>query len=225
MQRIVRLRPEHLIGRHIHRHAGAFHGDADIIEAAVVQQPDVTHGAVHQRLRRDAAVLGQQVFFQRPAVDADADGDAPLPAGVRHGPHPLLAADIAGIDADLVDAALGAQQRQLVVKMDIRHQRDVDTRLDGWDSPRRLLRGDCHTDDLAPRLLQPEDLLHRGLHILCGGIAHGLDAHRCAAAYGHAAYHDLLTHRIPPQCISFHTSLNVMTAISASSSTSPAKWM
>ena len=109
--------------------------------------------------------------------------------------------------------------------MDIRHQRNMDTRLDGRDGPGRLLRGDRHTDDLAPRLLQPEDLRHGGLHILRGGVAHGLDAHRCAAAYGHAAYHDLLAHRIPPQCISFHTSLNVMTAISANSSTSPAKWM
>ena len=185
----------------------------------------MTHGAVHQCLGGDAAVSGQQVFFQRPAVDADADGDAPLPAGIRHGPHPLLAADVAGVDADLVDAALRAQQRQLVVEMDVRHQRDVDTRLDGRDGPGRLLRGDRHADDLTPRLLQPQDLLHRGVHVLRGGIAHGLDAYRRAAAHGHAAHHDLSAHRIPSQCTSFHTSLNVMTAISASSSTSPAKWM
>ena len=35
----------------------------------------MTHGAVHQRLRRYAAVLFQQRLFQRAAVDADADGD------------------------------------------------------------------------------------------------------------------------------------------------------
>ena len=183
------------------------------------------HGAVHQRLRRHAAVLDQQIFFQRPAVDADADGDAPLAAGIRHGPHPLFGSDVARIDADLVDAALRAQQRQLVVEMDVRHQRNVDAGLDGRHGPCRLLRGDRHADDLAARLLQPQDLLHRGLHVLRGGIAHGLDAHRCAAAHGHTAHHDLSAHCIPSQCISFHTSLNVMTAISASSRINPAKWM
>ena len=185
----------------------------------------MAHGAVHQRLRRDAAVPGQQFLFQRAAVDADADGDAPLPTGVRHGPHPLLCPDVTGVDAYFVDTALHAQQRQLIVKMNVRHQRNMDAGLDGRDRPCRLLRGNRHPDDHAPRLLQPEDLLRRGLHVLRDGIAHGLDAHRRTAAHGHAAHHDLSAHRIPSQCTSFHTSLSVMTAISASSSTSPAKWM
>ena len=75
MQGIVRLPGQQGIGLHVGGHMGAFHRQADVVKAAVVQQPYMAHGAVHQRLRRYAAVLFQQRLFQRAAVDADADGD------------------------------------------------------------------------------------------------------------------------------------------------------
>ena len=80
VQRIGRLLVEHAVGLHVHRYPGALDGDADIVEAAVVQQADVAQGAVHQGLGGDAAVFLQQLPLQGAAVDADADGDALLAA-------------------------------------------------------------------------------------------------------------------------------------------------
>ena len=64
VQGIVRPLAEHLIGLHIHRHIRTFDGDADVVKITVVQKTHMAQGALHQRLRRDAAVFGQQVLFQ-----------------------------------------------------------------------------------------------------------------------------------------------------------------
>ena len=64
MQGVIRLSAQQLIGRHVHRHTGALHGDADVVEIAVVQQADMAHGTLHQRLRGDAAVFLQQFPLQ-----------------------------------------------------------------------------------------------------------------------------------------------------------------
>ena len=156
----------------------------------------MAHGALHQRLGGDAAVFRPELPFQRAAVDANADGDAPLTAGVRHGLHPLLRADVAGVDADGVHAPLRGHQGQAVAEMDVRHQGDVDLFLDLIQGAGRRLIGHGHPDDLAARLLQPEDLGDRGRHIIGLRIAHGLDAHRGAAAHGHRAHVDSLRHGI-----------------------------
>ena len=137
-----------------------------------------------------------------------------------------MRADVAGVDADFVHALGGAPQRQPVVKVDIRHQRDMDGLFDGTDGGGGLHGGHGHPDDLAPCLLQTQNLRHGGGHILGGGAAHGLDGHGRAAADDHAADVHLSAHSQPLfQLNSFHTSLNVTSAISASSSTSPAKWI
>ena len=187
---------EHAVGLHVHRYPGALDGDADIVEAAVVQQADVAQGAVHQGLGGDAAVFLQQLPLQGAAVDADADGDAPVPAGVGHGPDLFRGADVAGVDADLVHPLADALQGQAIVKVDIRHQGDVDAAADGADGPGGVHIRHGHPDDLAPGLLQTEDLGHGALHVLGGGIAHGLDADRRAAAHGHGAHMDLFAHGV-----------------------------
>ena len=128
---------------------GAFDREADVIEIAVVQQLHMTHGALHQRFRRDAAVFLQHLLFQRAAVDAYANGDAPFTAGIRHGADALGCADVAGVDADLIHTLRGALQSQLIVKMDIRHQGDMDGRFDLTDGLGSLHSGHCHADDLA----------------------------------------------------------------------------
>ena len=149
-----------------------------------------------------------------------------LTAGLRHRPHPLLGADVARVDADLIYPLRRTAQGQAVVEVDIRHQRDVNGLFDLPDGGGGLHGGYGHADDLAARALQPQDLGHGGGHILGGGAAHGLNGHRCAAADDHAADVHLLAHSQPFfQVNSFHTSLKVTSAISASSSTSPAKWI
>ena len=49
------------------------------------------------------------------------------------------------------------------------------------------------------------DLLHRGLHIPGGGIGHGLDGNRSAAANGHAPDNYLLLHALTtPVVLKYH---------------------
>ena len=191
---------EHAVGLHVHRYPGALDGDADIVEAAVVQQADVAQGAVHQGLGGDAAVFLQQLPLQGAAVDADADGNAPVPAGVGHGPDLFRGADVAGVDTDLVHPLADALQGQAIVKVDVRHQGDVDAAADGADGPGGVHIRHRHPDDLAPGPLQAEDLGDGTLHVLGGGIAHGLDADRRAAAHGHGAHMNLLAHGLYPPC-------------------------
>ena len=78
--------------------------------------------------------------------------------------------------------------------MDIRHQRDVDGPADTPYGLRRRHIRHRHPDDIAPRLLQPEDLGHGGGHILRPGVAHGLDGDVRPAAHRDAAHMNLLAH-------------------------------
>ena len=175
-------------------------------------------GRVHQGLGGDAPVLFQQGLFQGAPVDPDADGDVLPGAGVGHGLHPLRVPDVAGVDAHLVCPGLDALQGQLVVEVNVHHQGQVDLLLDG---PHRFGGGHVghrHPDDLAPGGGQAADLLHRGLHVLGGGVGHGLNGPRRAAADGHASHENLFRHR---QFTSFKMSLRVMTAISISRRTKP----
>ena len=67
----------------------------------------------------------------------------------------------------------------------------------GFDSPHSLGRrhiGYRYPDDLAARLLQTEDLIHRGCHIIGAGIGHGLNGDRSAAAHRDAAHKNLSGH-------------------------------
>ena len=148
----------------------------------------VAHGALHQSLGGDAAVLRPQLLFQGAAVDADADGNALLIAHVRHGFYLVLPADIARVDADGVDTPLRALQGELVVEVDVGDQGNVDLLLDLVHSLRRRLIGDGHPDDLASGGLQLLDLGHGGSHVIGLCIAHGLDRHRGAAAHGDLAH-------------------------------------
>ena len=45
-----------------------------------------------------------------------------LLAGIHHRLHPVIVADVAGVDADLIHAHVCAGQSRLVVKMDVCHE-------------------------------------------------------------------------------------------------------
>ena len=160
----------------------------------------MAQGAVHQGLGGNAAVFLQQLPLQGAAVDADADGDAALPAGLGHLADIVRLADVAGVDPDLVHARLRRCEREPVVKMNVGHDRDGDAAADGADGPGGVHIRHRHPDDLAPGPLQAEDLRDGTLHVLGGGIAHGLDADRRAAAHGHGAHMNLLAHGLYPPC-------------------------
>ena len=182
------------VGRHVERYVGAFDGDADVREVILLQQRDMAQRALHERLRRHAAVLCQQLLLQRAAVHADADGHLVRAAAVHDRLHTVLPADVAGVDADLVRAVLRRGDGKAVVKVNVRHERNMNAVLDGLDRLRCLRRRHGHAHDLAARLLQAQDLLDGRACVLGLCVAHRLDGDRRAAADGHAADHDLLRH-------------------------------
>ena len=66
--------------------------------------------------------------------------------------------------------------------MNVRHQRDMYLLLNFRKRPRRLHMGHRAPDNLAPRPLQPQNLRHRRLHVLCRRICHGLHQNRISPA-------------------------------------------
>ena len=192
-----------------------------------LQQADVGEGAVHQGLCRGRAVALQQGPVQAAAVDADADGDAVRPAAVRHGPHPFLSSDVAGVDADLRSPGLRRRNGQAVVEVDVRNQGQGRLPDDLPEGVRGLRIGDGETGNIATGGRQGPQLRQTRLHIRGLCIEHGLDGHRCGAADRHPAHANLLCqfshgHFLK---ISIHTSWKVMKAMKASSSTMPAAWI
>ena len=144
--------------------------------------------ALHQSLRRGVAVFFQQPLFKAAAVDADADGDASLPARRRHGFHVFLPADIAGVYAYGVHAPCGALQRQLIVKMYVRHygQRGAFLYFGYGRRGGHIRHGKA--DYIAAQSGKVPNLGKGGMGVGGFGVAHGLHRHLRAAAHRHIAH-------------------------------------
>jgi hypothetical protein len=145
----------------------------------------------HHALRRRPAVPLQQVLLERSRVHADPDRDAALLGEADDLEHELLAADVAGVQAQPVHPLLEGDQRQLVVEVDVRDERNADLALD----LAQLLRGLAHrhraADDLATGGFQRPDLEERGLDVARVGLRHRLHGDGRAAAHLHVAELDL----------------------------------
>ena len=115
-----------------------------------------------ERLRRRVTVLFEQTLFQTAAVDANADGDAALPAGLGHLADIVRLADVAGVDADLVHAGLRRCERKAVVKVDVGHDRDGRGVHDLGQGIRRGLIRHGKADDLAPGVMLHMDCTATG---------------------------------------------------------------
>ena len=142
---------------------------------------------LHHGLRRGCAVFCKDVLFQTAAIHADADGNVLALTGIHHSLHPVIVADVAGVDADLVHTNVGAGQRCLVVKVDIRHDGDVHRVLDGFDALCIRRAGAGHPQDLAACSFAPLSLCHIAFDVLHRHIEHGLHRNRVAAADCHIA--------------------------------------
>ena len=153
----------------------------------------MVEGALGQSLRGGVTVFGQNVLFQRAVVDSNADGNAPLAAGVRHGLDPVLVPNVARVDADFVDARGGGFQGQLVVEVDVGHQRDGNGLFDRRDQVMyRGHVGDGHAEDLTASLFQGLGLADASRDIRGGCTEHGLDGNGRAAADFYASGAHLL---------------------------------
>ena len=104
-------------------------------------------------------------FSRDPLVHAYADGDIPFLRRVDYCPDPVCASDIAGIDTDLVCAVFYCRDGKPVIKMNIRHQRDMDLLFDFCQRIRRSHIRNSTADDLASCRLKLQDLFYRSFHV------------------------------------------------------------
>ena len=155
----------------------------------------MSQGGLHHPFRRDPAILCQQRFFQRPAVNPDAYGYAPGLAGVNYGLDAALFPYISGVDPNFIRPRRHRLQRQAIVKMNIRHQRNRDRFLNFLNCAGRFPIGHRHPYDLTAGALKLFDLGYCGLHVTCAGICHRLNGDGRAAAHGNATHQNLFRHK------------------------------
>ena len=187
MERIIRDSAELAVGLHHAGHIGVLDGNDDVVEIEFFQQAHMVQCTLHHGLRRGCAVFCKDVLFQTAAIHADADGNVLALAGIHHSLHPVIVADVAGVDADLIHAHICAGQSRLVVKMDVCHNGDVHRILDGFDALCIRRAGAGHAQDLTASSFAPLCLRHIALNILHRHVEHRLHRNRILAADGHIA--------------------------------------
>ncbi len=191
MQGVVDLLGEQAIGLDGAPYVRCLEADLDLVEAEILENADMPHGALDHRLRRRMAVLLEQFLLQRAAVDADADRHLALGAGAHHLLDLAAFADIAGVDAQAGNTAFQGSQGQAVVEVDVGHQRQLALTANLLERFGRLgIRHGAAHDFTAGRS-QPADLIQRRAHVAGVGVAHRLHGHRRPAADGNIPDFDL----------------------------------
>src|SRR5439155_23773001 len=131
---------------------------------------------------RVVAQVARHLVRDGAEVHPDADRGPLLLRALHDLADAVLVVDVARVQAELVDLRVERHERQLVVEMDVR-----DDRQDA--PPDQLFEGlagaavwDRDAHDLAAGLLQAFDLPDRGLDVVGERGAHGLDGDRSAVA-------------------------------------------
>ncbi|CDN42671.1 hypothetical protein BN871_BS_00280 [Paenibacillus sp. P22] len=190
MERILDLLGRHAVGRDRHRHVGCLERHDDVMEIELFENADMEERALYHRFGSRIAVLLQQMVFQGTCVDTDPNRNALVLAGFDDRFDFLAAADVAGIDADLVHPVLDRQQGKPIIEVNVGDERNMDAALDLLDRFRRFLVVDRNPDDLAAGFLQTEYLRYRRFHIRGLGRAHALDDDFVAAPDRQIPYSD-----------------------------------
>ena len=166
---------QHPVGGNHRPDVGGLEGDDNLVKIAVFQKPHMVKAALDQRFGGRAAEAGEDFLFDRAGVDADADRDAPGGAGPGNLPDVAVVADVAGVDADFVDAGGQRFQRQPVVKVDVGNQRDGDSLFDLRDQGDCRLVRDCDPEDFAAGRFQRLGLADVAFDVGTGDREHRLD--------------------------------------------------
>ena len=197
MQRVWNHLGYAAVGFNGSRHVKGFHGNLDLVEVLLFEQADLPEGG-GDHVVDDAVIaglglagLGQPIHQVHVAgktagpadaahgreaaeIHADADGDITFLGSGDDLAHLVFVAQVAGIEAQAVDATLRAFQRKLVVEMDVGDQRYPDLLLDLRHRLGSFHVGHRGADDLASRFLEFVDLPDRRLDVASVGLRHRL---------------------------------------------------
>ncbi len=172
-----------LIGGDGQEHVGRLHADLEVVEIVLLQDVGVVQRALDQGFGVGFAVFLQQMPLQRAGIDADAHRAAVVAGGLDDLLHPLVAADVAGVDAQAGGAAVGGFQGAPVVEMDIGDDRHADLADDVLQRQRAFLVGAGDPDDIHAGGFGAPDLRHGAGDVGGQRVGHGLHRDRCAVAH------------------------------------------
>ncbi len=141
-----------------------------------------------QRFLLGSPAIGVLSLDDAALVDPDTDGNAAFAAGCDDSIHLLAILNVAGIQANLVDARFNRLQCPLEVKMYVGHDGDRRLGENGGQGVGIRLGRDCDAHHIAPRLGELTDLGHRRIDVVGVGAGHRLNRHRCAPADGDATH-------------------------------------
>ena len=183
VERVVDLVGQHPVRLDHHQRIGGLQRDLHLRVVQVLEDPDVAERRLDHALRGGPVVLGQEVLLQGAPVDADADRDALVLGDVDDFLHEALAADVPRVQPEAVHALLERDQGELVVEVDVGHQRDPDLPLDLAEFLGGLPNRDRAPDHVTARRLQRPDLEQRCLDVARVGLRHRLHGDRSLAAH------------------------------------------
>lgn len=100
------------------------------MEVVFFEQFDLAEGGGDESLGVVVSVFFDNIFGEGAGVDADADGNAGIFGGFGDlGDFPV-GSDVAGIDADFIDALFDGFQREFVFEVNIGDERQGDSFFD-----------------------------------------------------------------------------------------------
>ena len=166
---------------HTHQYIGRFDADNQIVIAHLFNHMYFIHGTLNQAFSCNATVFLYQILLQRTAVYPDTDWDAMFFCLIYHCLHAGCIPDISRIDTDLICAILNRSNRQPVIKMNVRHQWNMNLLLDFSKCFRRFYRRHSAANNLTPCFLQRMDLCNRCIYIFCLRIRHRLNCNRISS--------------------------------------------
>ena len=134
-------------------------------------------------LGRGGGVFFQNIFFERTAVYAYANGNVKIACLAGNLFYSVLTADISGVYADFVNAVFHTFKRELVVEMNVRNERNVYFLLDFRDCLCAFKVGNCNTDNVTAGIFKTQNLLNTFAVIFCFNVCHRLHGDFFSAAY------------------------------------------
>ena len=163
VQRIVEALGDFLVGVDDQQRVDAFGADDDVVEVVFVEDVEVFFElGDHDGQEVAVLVVGEDAaeflhaflfvfaFDDGAFVDADADGDFAVLAGLDDSFDLGAVVDVAGVEADFVDAGFDGFEGALEMEMDVGDDGDFDLRQDFLEGFGVLFLGDGDADDVAP---------------------------------------------------------------------------
>ena len=130
MKRLIDLAREQPVCLDGHQRVRRFDADLVIGKGESLQDLHMAQGRFDQRLGCRLAELFLQILFKRTGIYADSQRDPSLTCCFHDRTNPVLAPNVARIDAQTVGAEFGHSQCNPVIKMDVGHQRNLNLRAD-----------------------------------------------------------------------------------------------